>query len=122
MPLALTDVRIDTAAERDGAWVDRIPDMDDLELLVRGWNCPEAQALMLRLSRRNVAREEAERRILLDVILLDWRGLTDGGEPVPFSPETAAVLVGSPQYRLFRAAVRWASEQVGKSARMRSLA
>lgn len=122
MPLALTDFRIDTAAERDGAWIDRIPDMEDLDLLVRGWRCPAAQALIRRLARRNMAADEIESRVLTEVILLGWRGLTDGGEPVAFSPALAAEMVTEPEYRLFRAAVRWASEQVGKSARMRSVA
>lgn len=121
MPLALTDVRIDTAAEENGAWVDRIPDMDDLQILVRGWHCPAAQALIHRLARKDMSAAEIESRVLTDVILLGWRGLTDGGEPVAFTPALAAEMVTEPEYRLFRAAVRWASEQVGKSARMRSV-
>ena len=120
MPLALTDVKIDMAAERDGAWIGDIPDLPGVDLLVRGWECPAARALLMRLARKDTPLAEAEIHVLRDVILLDWRGLTDDGEAFAFTPDAAAKLLEEPEYRLFRAAVRWASEQVGKSARMRS--
>lgn len=120
MTFSLSDLRIDTEAESAGAWIGDIPDMPLLKLYARGWHCPQAEALLLRLARQGVPLPEAETRVLREVILLDWRGLTDGGVAVPFSAEMAAHLLTDPEFRLFRAAVRWAAEQVGRSPRMRS--
>lgn len=134
MPLALTDVRIDMAAEREGRWISGIPDCGDLELLVRGVDCDEANLVRRRrlerwsrgdgqyMPRTVIAqgppqrvREEALTDALIKVVLIDWRNLTLDGEPVLYSAEMARRLVAEPENRAFRLAVLWAADLVGKS-------
>lgn len=131
----LSDLRIDIAAENEGRWVSGIPEMGDLELLVRGLDCDAAQRVRARVARMResglrhqhmpdvMVRELMARpnpaalsRVLIEAVLLDWRGLTDGGEPVLYSRDTAERLILEPRFRLFRNAVIWAADRVGKSS------
>lgn len=126
----MSDMLIDTAAESAGRWISEIPDMGDLELLVRGFDCEEARRVRenrLRSWLRGVSphspvreppqsvRDQAVTMALRHVILLDWRNITDNGQAVPYSPEMAGRLLTEPQWRRFRLAVLWASDLVGKS-------
>lgn len=126
----MSDILIDCEAEAEGRWIGEIPDMGDLELLVRGFDCEAARRVRenrLRSWLRGVhphsplreppqyVRDQAVTVSLQQAILLDWRNLTDKGEAVPYSPEMAGRLLTEPQWRPFRLAVIWAADLVGKS-------
>lgn len=128
--MKLSDIRIDIDAVENGAWVNEIPDMGDLELKVRGLDCTAARALLERKARlragsvparlaeqANAVNRENDRSDLLEtVVLMDWRNLADDGTPVLYSPEMARRLIRSPEFRPFRLAVIWAGNRVGRAA------
>lgn len=47
-------------------------------------------------------------------MLLDWRNLSDGGVPVPFSVEMAHALIFDDAFADFREGALWACERVGR--------
>lgn len=133
--LDLSDCRIDLAAERDGEWIDAIPDMPGLSLFVRGLECEAARSLRARRASTwarqvpdSIVREgppaSVSERALTDslilVILRDWQGLAEDGVTLPYAPETAARLLNDPAYRTFRIGVIWAAAQVGRTPAWRA--
>lgn len=138
----MSDFMIDIAAQNEGRWIGEIPDMGDLELLVRGLDCQEARALrsrrlsswgrdpvmghatlpdsILRRGPPESVRDQAMDAVLIHVVLLDWRNITENGEPVLYSRDLAVKMITGETFRPFRMAVIWAANQVGKSAAMRA--
>jgi hypothetical protein len=137
----MSDFMIDVAAQNEGRWISEIPDMGDLELLVRGIDCQEARALrsrrlsswgrspmgyptvpdsILRRGPPQSVRDQAMDAVLIHVVLLDWRNITDQGEAVLYSRDLAVKMITGETFRPFRMAVIWAANQVGKSAAMRA--
>lgn len=117
MTVRLSDLRVDLAAVENGAWVEGIPGMGDLALKVRGLDCEPARLRRRLRARRGVSSDDVMTEVLREVVLLDWRGLTDGGEPLPYSAETADILLTLTEFRPFRQAVIWAAEHVGTRRR-----
>lgn len=92
----------------DGVWIDDIMGAPDLKLKVRGLSSRKVQNYRDNKLRR-VARKDRNadgsvksdvmrqisRDVLAEVVLLDWN-ITQGGEPVPFSKETARKWMNSP--------------------------
>lgn len=124
----IQSLKRDSAAIAEGQWVDNIDGMGDLRLRVRGWNSPKAVALRARLFRkltakdrdeRGAAKPEAETRINCEVlhgaVLLDWDGLTDGGEPVKYDADLARRWLTDPDYRHFADAVFVAAQIVDQT-------
>lgn len=113
------------AAIEAGEWVDRIPMMGDVRLRVRGIGSKSYQAMLGRLFRA-VPREGRNRdnslktdvaakltgEAMAEHILLDWDGLTESGEPLPFSKDLAKEWLTDPEYEQFQTAVLWASSVV----------
>jgi hypothetical protein len=121
--MKLSAIKVDSAVAAAGDWVKNIPDMDDLELKVRGTNCASARTLRNQLVRSLPSKvrtdpkgipietlDQIEAKVNAQVILLDWRNL-DG---VPYSPEKAKELLTDPDYIFFREAVSWAATRVGR--------
>jgi hypothetical protein len=121
--MKLAHIKVDSAKAEAGDWVDKIPEMDDLRLKVRGAQCASARTLRNQLIRALPARvrtdpngipterlDEIEAKVATEVILLDWDNL-DG---VPYSKEKAAELLKDPDFIFFREAVNWASNRVGR--------
>lgn len=117
----------DSAAIAAGVWVSDIPEMGDLRLKVRGLSSPVATALRQRKERAapKTDRDRAGRlkpeasvrvtaEVLLEVVLIDWDGLTDNGKPVPYSREVAEKLLTDPDFLPFADAVAWAATVVDR--------
>jgi hypothetical protein len=117
----LNSLKRNSQAAADGRWVDDIPNMPGLRLKVRGLSCFAATSLR-RAKERAVSRDDRERgviklqveqriqrEVMHEAILLDWEGLTNAGEPVPYSREQAAHLLLDPDYDIFAGAVAWAA-------------
>jgi hypothetical protein len=132
----MSDMMIDIAAERDGRWIGEIPEMGDLELLVRGIDCEAAREMRSRrlaswgrdatgyptmpesiLARGppQSVRDQAMNATLIHVVLMGWRNISENGEPVLYSRDLAVKMITEPAYRPFRMAVLWAADLVGKS-------
>lgn len=120
----LGEHKIDIAKREDGEWVDEIPEMGDLRLLVRGsdnkqWR-KRFDALVAAVPRKKRIngldpdeRDRINAILLRDTCLLGWENLSIGGVPVPYSKEKANELLTEPQWAVFRNAVSWASSVVG---------
>lgn len=120
----LNDIKIDPARLEDGAWVGDLPNMGDLELKVRGvgnklYRTREAELLkkVPRSKRGELDIADGDRittTLLLETVLLDWRGIVDGDQPLPYSREMAEKLLTDPAWRNFRAAVAYAGAIVAQ--------
>lgn len=124
--MKLSEIRVDSKRVEAGEWIKDIPDMGDLELLVRGIGNSDYQAMQTKLYMAtpraertggrldNKAASRIQAQCLAATVLLDWKGVTDEqGEPVPFAKETALNLLKNPDYVAFRDGVVWAAGQVG---------
>lgn len=126
--MKLSALKTDVAKLEAGKWVGDIPDMDGLELQVRGLGNTDykrlfekkADAVPRSRKVRGLQVDDRERIVgecLHEAILLGWRGLTDeGGSPVAFDPDLARSLLCEPEYAKFRAAVVWAANLVSEEA------
>lgn len=125
--MKLSSVKTDAAKIEGGDWVSGLSEMGDLELKVRGTGNAHYRRLAGKLvdalprSKKLGGRIDPEENdritsiCLAETVLMDWRGLEDEDDnPIPFSKEKAKEFLLNPDYRLFRAAVIEAAEQVGK--------
>lgn len=119
----LNNLRAAKARGEAGAWVENIPGCGDLRLKVRGFGCREhlrvnedflaAIAEDQRGEQLTPEQREALTIEAVQALLLDWEKLTgDDERPVPYSPETAARIIASPDFEAFRGAVVWASREI----------
>lgn len=143
--MEISSLKRNAAAAAEGRWVGDIPSMPGLRLRVRGLTSPAAVASR-RKKERQVERKDRERgggfkpeveqritrEVLHEAILLDWDGLTNEGQPVPYDPDFAGQLLLDPDFDAFAGAVTWAAaaldadnaeeadEQAGNSRRQSS--
>lgn len=114
----IRDLAIDPSRIEGGEWIGDLPGMGHLRLKVRGLSSRKAQALralkMRQLPRRDrepdgSPKHDAAHRItlevLLEAVLLDWDGLTDGGKPVKYSEKQAREWLFDPRFERFGDAV-----------------
>lgn len=95
--LVMSDEKV--AVIEDGAWVDGFEEAPGVGFFVRGFSSDAVQQALATAQLK--ARTEAGRiltteemsaiatRVLAEVALLDWRGLTDEEVPVPFDRQLA---------------------------------
>lgn len=118
----IKDLYFDAKRSSEGTWVGDLPEMGDLRLKVRGLRCPEYRNRMerelrrvprkLRDSTNEVLFDERLRitsKLVHEVLLLDWDGLTNDGKPLKYDPKLAAVWCTDPNYRRFADAVVYAA-------------
>lgn len=132
----LNDLSVNVTAIEQGDWVDNIPDMGKLRLKVRGIGNSDYKRLQTRLIAAipqadkmrgqvdPVVSEGIQTECLIETVLLDWNGLTAGGQPVPYSKEKAKELLTNPSYAPLRNAVAWAASiiAVDRAARTEDVA
>lgn len=126
----IRSIQKDSAAIAEGQWVDSIPGMGDLRLKVRGSTANKVMAVRAR-KQRNAPNEDRsadgalsveaamriETEVLHEAVLLDWDGLTDGGQPVKFDSALAKDWLTNPDFRDFADAVVWASGVVSRTTK-----
>ena len=95
--LVMSDEKV--AVIEDGAWVDGFEEAPSVGFFVRGFSSDAVQQALA--TAQLEARQKAGRiltteemsaiatRVLAEVALLDWRGLTDEEVPVPFDRKLA---------------------------------
>ncbi len=123
--MKLSDLKINSDAVEQGAWVNDIADMPDLRLKVRGFGNVDdrriqdleyqklPRALKVRGNLSPAGQDAIMTKRLLGAILVDWDGLTgDDDKPIPYSKEMAEQLLSDKQYSPFRRAVLWAASIV----------
>ncbi|WP_288075994.1 hypothetical protein [Pseudomonas sp.] len=96
--LVMSDEKV--AVIEDGAWVDGFAEAPGVGFFVRGFSSDAVQQALaaaqiearLKNGGKPIGTEEMSNiasRVLAEVALLDWRGLTDQEVPVPFDRELA---------------------------------
>lgn len=112
----------------DGEWVDDIPEMDGVRLLVRSTNFKPYKAAVAGLARRSGKKlrtdagvinfSVASGKALADHILLGWEGMTEGGKPLKYDPKKAvAILTADDDFGIgdtFRRGVEWAGDSIAE--------
>lgn len=119
----------DASAIEAGKWIDGIPGFGDVRLKVRGLSSREfdlARGKLLRALPRNERDRDgtplpdaATRCFALAIhesVLLDWDGITDNGEAVPYGDALAKKWLTDPDYEPFRDAVTWAARVADNEA------
>ena len=127
----LAALEVDPRAEDEGEWIDCPEFGTDAEgnavvaFKVRSDKCPAFEKLRAKLSRTLHKQYAASQYLnptllaqvtaqcLLDVGLLGWRGLAQGGEDLPFTPENAKMILTDRRYRKIRDAIAAACQAVG---------
>lgn len=113
----------DSSIAEGGSWEKDLPGMGDLELKVRSANSRIVRNALNEKIGNDPAAQEPENReritaeVYAEAVLLDWKNLTDGGEPVPFSQELATKWLVDPDYDDFYQAVETASLRVATKAK-----
>ncbi len=128
--MKLSERKIDPRMKEEGAWVENIPEWQDLKLKVRGsgnkaWSRLESKLITAvpRKRRMNGLDPEDRERIngilLRDTSLLDWSGIDgEDGKPEVFSKELANKYLTQPEYEAFRQAAFWAASVVAEQGVM----
>jgi hypothetical protein len=125
--MKLSDITLDAERQENGAWVEEIPELEGVKLLVRGINNSDWRRLQAKLieaiprKKRLVGRIDTDEQdriqstCLLNACLLDWDGLEeDDGKPIPYSKELARKLLFESSWRKFRDGVVWAANIVAE--------
>ncbi len=105
--MKINAVKVDSALVEQGVWVGNIPEMDDVELLVRGWNNVAFRRMQQKLiralprSQRSGTQldpkiqDQINAKCMRETILFGWRKIEDENDsPIPFSKEKAGEWLG----------------------------
>ena len=109
----LKELRIDPELADGGVWVDYDGTTKFLIAMWLNRHFSKAVSAMSKRYRHLINSQDPEvldekfNGIIAKHILLGWQGLTDGGNPLPYSVETAQEILASDTYRPFR---RWVIE------------
>jgi hypothetical protein len=118
----LNEISIDPIRVEQGAWIDT--GLGDIRVKMRGSNNSDWLALYIKLDaaipnimRKQTAkfiaeRERIESECIVQAGLLDWQGITEGGEPLPFSVENARRLIFDPKYKAFRSVCKYVADRI----------
>lgn len=121
----ITKIKKDLGAIDHGVWVDNIPNAGNLRLKVRGLTSSAARDHRSTLERAVAPEDRLDDgtfstaisleilgKVLADVVLIDWEGLTDDGREVPYNPALAREWCTNRAYETFADAVVWAARKV----------
>ena len=123
MDISNLDKKVDLS---EGEWVGDIPDMEDVEFLVRSTNYKPFRVATAGLARRSGKKLNTDEGLsdftvntgkpLAEHILLGWRGIESGGKDIPYSKDMAVKLLTADDDhgigQRFRRGVEWAGDQV----------
>lgn len=112
----------------EGDWIGDIPDMEGIEFRVRSTNYKPFRVATAGLARRSGKKLNTDAGLndfnvatgkpLADHILIDWRGLTENGQPLEYTRDKAvAILTADDDFGIgakFRRGVEWAGDQVAE--------
>lgn len=105
----MLDLNVDRVSEKEseqGKWFEYA---EGLEFLIGRWNNKKHNKALEHMAKRyskeieskRMSNEKAERlfvEAMIGNVLLDWRGLMNGNQPFPFSPDNARDLLLHPEY------------------------
>ena len=119
--MEVSRLKHDSNRSEQGDWVENIPGYSDMRLRVRGSNSKTVKTAMAEKmvipENQNVeAKDRVMAEIAHEAVLLDWDGLTNNGEPVPYSSDLAKTWLFDPDYSDFLDAVDYASREVARKS------
>lgn len=123
MDIANLDKKVDLS---EGEWVDDIPEMDGVSLRVRSTNYKPFRVATAGLARRSGKKLNTDEGLsdftvatgkpLAEHILLDWKGVRNGGKDVKYDKKIAlSILTADDDHGIgnrFRRGVEYAGDQV----------
>jgi hypothetical protein len=123
--MKISSLKIDSARVEHGVWVGNIPEMGDVELLVRGWNNvafrrmqQELIRALPRAQRRGTTldpkvQDQINAKCMRETILFGWRHIQDdAGAEIAYSKDLAGQWLEDPDMRGFYDGVMWAAMNV----------
>lgn len=125
--MEISSLKRDSSKIRAGQWISDIPGMGDLRLKVRGMTSQDYIQTLNR-KQRAVPRNQRERdgslkledalrtqgEAMHEAVLIDWDGLTNDGEAVPYDSDIALTWLLESDYQHFADAVVWAAQVVDR--------
>ena len=124
----IRDLTRDAAAIEAGQWIGDLPGVPGLRLRVRGFTADTVRRTRERKraelspgaigANGMVERGEADRiggEVLAEAVLLEWDGLTQDGEAVPFSAALARTLCTAEPFAAFRDVVTEAAMRADRT-------
>ena len=125
--MKISSVKINSARVEQGVWVANIPELDDAELLVCGWNNLAFRRLQQKLiralprSQRSSAQldpkvqDQINAKCMRELSCFGWRRVEDDdGNEIAFDKELAGKWLEDPDMRTFYEGVMWASMNVAE--------
>lgn len=121
--MKISQIKKAGAAINEGAWVDNIPGLPGVSLKVCGNSNPKARTIAAEMisalprgKRNHEDLSKIERRQIVEVLLVDWKGISDdNGDPLPYSRENLEkIMADSDLAVVFTEAVNYASGQVAE--------
>jgi hypothetical protein len=105
----INEFRVDLELEKEGAWVSFT---DEIELRIARHGNPKFQDAIRKETERRKAvlnvkelsedmKVDVQKVAASEAILVDWRGLEDDGEAVPYTSEMALRYFRDPELRVF---------------------
>lgn len=118
---------LDTQALDSGVWIDNIPDQPGARFRVRGLSSSiyqDARDAKMRAvpdagrdADGNVTRDEVKRiarECCAEALLLEWDGLENKGEPLPYSKALADQILSNPDAIRFADVVTWCATEADR--------
>jgi hypothetical protein len=114
--MKLSSLKVDTAKEKDGVWV-QLDIGEDVWVRVRSSDCPQHQKRTRTFAAKHWRQMSSGKidptlewnetgKALAETVLLDWKGLLDDdGKEIPFSLQFATELMTNREFKEFRKAV-----------------
>lgn len=129
----ISGLKRDASSIEAGRWIGDIPGCGDMRLKVRGLSSRAFEHARGRLLRA-LPRDQRDRDgtplpdaagrcfglALAEAVLLDWDGITDSGQSVPFDAALARRWLTEPDFEPFRDAVVWAARVADNEAAARA--
>lgn len=125
----IDSLQVNPEAISEGRWIKDLPQMGDLELLVRGMTSPQVidlrrkkvQGVPRNMRNRDGSPHYSEMvrittEVLHEAVLLDWKGLVQKGKPIKYDKDLAKLWLTDPRFRRFADAVVEAAEYVDNSS------
>lgn len=111
-----------------GEWIDDIPDLEGVQFKVRSTQFKPFRVATAGLARRSGKKLNSDEGLmafhvstgkpLAEHILLDWKGVTNSGEPLPYTKDIALkILMADDVHGIgssFRKGVEWAGDQLAE--------